>query len=68
MLKICQKIQTWFAAAKTLRHELDEDDQVYERWMDLVKDFNDKMEVLQKLANAVLKVCIVDDVKTLYPL
>eukprot|EP00111_Clytia_hemisphaerica_P005633 TCONS_00016358-protein len=55
VLKICQKIQTWFAAAKALKNELDEDDQVYKRWMDLVIDFNDKMKVLQKLANAVLK-------------
>ena len=46
----------WFTAAKILRSELDEDDHVFKRWMDMVKDFSDKMEVLKKLANATLKV------------
>lgn len=59
--KIQQKIQSWFAAAKTLKAELEEDDQVFVQWISLVKDFDHKMQVLKELAYATLKVFFIFD-------
>ena len=54
--KVLEKVQNWKNAAKTLQLEISRTDNVFEKWLSIIEEFNESLDILQELANPSLKV------------